>query len=49
MHLNQVSGRDAKTEYVKKMLLDQKILNRLDVKVNLTNALQTKSKQWQMK
>ena len=34
MHLNQVSGRDAKTEFVKKMLLDQKILNRLDVKVN---------------
>ena len=42
MHLNQVSGRDAKTEFVKKMLLDQKILNRLDVKVNqrVTNEIQ---------
>ena len=42
MHLNQVSGRDAKTEFVKKMLLDQKILNRLDVKANkrVTNEIQ---------
>ena len=43
MYLNQVSGRDAKIEFVKKMLLDQKILTRLDVKENkrVTHEIQT--------